>query len=142
MTTEYLSALQDLARRYGLNDLYVFGSRAKEIAARVKGHKPDFSVPESDVDMAVQQPPGSRLTAREKVEITQALEDLFQVRRVDLVVLSEAGPFLALDIIKGELLYSEDLDRQAEEELYILRRAGDLAPYERERRRMILEGEG
>jgi hypothetical protein len=74
------------------------------------------------------------------VEITQALEDFFQVKRVDLVILSEAPPFLALDIIKGELIYCSDPHRQAEDELYVLRRAGDLAYYERKRRQQIIEG--
>ncbi|MFH0788205.1 MAG: hypothetical protein V2B13_11410 [Pseudomonadota bacterium] len=76
------------------------------------------------------------------MEICLALEDLFKIQRVDLVVLKEAGPFLALDILNGEFLYCVDLDRQAEEELYVLRRAGDLAYYERERRKMILREDG
>jgi hypothetical protein len=41
------------------------------------------------------------------------LEDLLEVNRVDLVILPEADPFLALEVIRGELLYSEELDRQA-----------------------------
>jgi len=32
-----------------------------------------------------------------------ALEELFQTDRVDLVILPEADPYLALDIIRGEL---------------------------------------
>jgi len=74
------------------------------------------------------------------VEIILALEALFGVKRVDLVVLPEAGPYLALDIIRGELIYCRDPDQQAEDELYILRRAGDLAYFEKERRKMILAG--
>ena len=37
------------------------------------------------------------------------------------------------------LLYTSDADRQAEYELFVLRRAGDLLPFYRERVRMILE---
>jgi len=70
-----------------------------------------------------------------------ALEDLLDVDRVDLVVLPEASPYLALDIVCGELLCATDLDAEAEYQLYVLRRAGDLAPWERERRRMLLTGE-
>ena len=47
------------------------------------------------------------------------------------MVLPEASPFLALDVIKGELIYCNDPDLQAEDELYVLRRAGDLAYYEK-----------
>jgi len=74
------------------------------------------------------------------VRLTIDLEDLLGVCRVDLVILSEASPFLALDVISGEQLYSPDLDRAAEYELYILRRAGDLAYFERQRRKQILMG--
>jgi hypothetical protein len=58
---------------------------------------------------------------------------------VDLVLLPEADAFLALEIIRGELLYSDDLDRQARYQLFVLRRAGDLAPFQKERIRAILE---
>ncbi len=142
MKTDHLPALSKLAKRYGLGAIYAFGSRGQEAAALLQGRLPSLSCPDPDLDIAVQPVPGRRLSAREKVEICLALEDLFQVRRVDLVILSEARPFLALDIIKGELLYCDNLDRQAEEELYVLRRAGDLAYYEQERRKMILHGEG
>lgn len=59
--------------------------------------------------------------------------------RADLVVFSEVEAFLALDVIKGELIYCDDLDAQTEYELFIMRRAGDLAFYGCERRRQILE---
>jgi uncharacterized protein len=141
MKTDYQPALSKLARRYKITAIYAFGSRAQEAAARLQDRLPFTSCPDSDLDMAVQIVPGGSLSAHEKVDISLALEDLFKIRRVDLVVLNEARPFLALDIIKGELLYCDDLDRQAEEELYVLRRAGDLAYYEQERRKMILQGE-
>jgi len=65
-----------------------------------------------------------------------------KVGRVDLVVLPEAPPFLAVEIIRGELLFSEDLGKQAEDELYILRRAADLAPFALERQRLVLREGG
>jgi hypothetical protein len=68
------------------------------------------------------------------------LEDLFGAGRVDLVSLPEASPFLAVEIILGELLYEVDADRTAEYELFVLRRAADLAPFERERVRGVLAG--
>ena len=141
MKFDYLTPLSKIAKRYGLSAIYAFGSRGPEAAARLHGQRPSALHPDSDLDIGVQPIQSRNLSAREKVEIGLSLEDLFQVRRVDLVVLNEARPFLALDIIKGELLYCDDLDRQAEEELYVLRRAGDLAYYERERRRLILNGE-
>jgi len=57
---------------------------------------------------------------------------------VDLVLLPSASPFLALDIIRGELIYCADPHAQSEYELYVLRRAGDLAPYQRARHELVL----
>jgi hypothetical protein len=52
------------------------------------------------------------------VRLANELEDLFEVSRVDLVMLPEADSFMALDIIRGEVLYCTDADEQAEYELY------------------------
>jgi len=46
---------------------------------------------------------------------------------------------IALDIIRGEILYTNDPDRQARYELFVLRRAADLLPFKKQRTRMILE---
>ena len=73
------------------------------------------------------------------MKLTMDLEDLFHVDRLDLVLLPEADPYLALDIIRGELLYTIDPDAQARYELFVLRRAGDLLAFKKERTRMILE---
>jgi len=133
--------LADLAKPYYVTALYVFGSQARETADLIRGVSFSAILPEKDVDIGVQILPGKRLTAQERIRLILALEDMLKAGRVDLTVLSEAPPFLALDIIKGELVYCEDPDRQAEDELYILRRAGDLAYFERQRRQIIIEGE-
>jgi hypothetical protein len=97
--------------------------------------------PESDVDIGVLPLPGCDLPVESRVSLMQALEDLFGAARVDLVILPEAPPYLALDVVRGELLYTVDADVEAAYQLYVLRRAGDLASFERARLRMILAGE-
>jgi predicted nucleotidyltransferase len=133
--------LADLARAHGIREVYVFGSRAGEIAARVNGlereARPSAS-PEADVDLGVRPRQGIHLGASDRVSVTLALEGLFGVARVDLVLLPEAGAFLALAVVSGELLYCDNSTEQAEYELYVLRRAGDLLPFERARRELIL----
>jgi len=62
---------------------------------------------------------------------------MVDIGRIDLVVLPEADPFLAANIIRGERLFPHDANAADEYELYILRRAGDLAPLERERQSLI-----
>jgi len=76
-----------------------------------------------------------------KVRLAIALEDLLGVGRVDLVCLPEVDPFLAANVVRGERLYAREEYEADEYDLYVLRRAGDLAPLERERMALIL-GEG
>jgi hypothetical protein len=90
------------------------------------------------VDIGVKPHPGFRLKPLEKVDIAQGIEDALGVPKVDLIVLPEADPFLAANIIRGERLYCTDTYLADEYELYILRRAGDLIPLERERIALIM----
>jgi predicted nucleotidyltransferase len=145
MDTEFHTALRDMLRRYRSTAVYVFGSRAAEIAARVAGVSAHASsalpadYPDSDVDIGVQPTRGTRLSAEQRVRLALELEDLFAVARVDLVVLSEANAPLAAEIVRGELLLCADPDEEAESQLYYLRRAGDLAPFYHEQFRDLLE---
>jgi len=105
--------------------VYLFGSRTKgEEHAR------------SDVDLAVLFDKPCSLPALVDLEIQ--FEDALGTK-VDLVDLGKVRPFLALDVIRGERLVCRDSKRCDEFDLYVLRRAGDLAPLERERRRMLLD---
>jgi len=132
--------LSKIAETFSLADIYAFGSNAKKALSFVKGEVKSIGLPPlSDLDVGVRPKRGTYLKARQKVELMIALEDFFNVSRVDLINLYEADPYLALDIIRGELLCSNDPDSQAEYELFVLRRAGDLMPYKRERMRMALE---
>jgi predicted nucleotidyltransferase len=132
--------LSELARAYSLADMYAFGSRAGEIAAMMKSGRALKRTSSSDVDIGVRPKQSSRLSPRDLLNLAVELEDLFGASRVDLVLLPGSEPFLALDIIKGELLYTEDPLDQAYFELFVLRRAGDLLPFKRERIDMILRG--
>ncbi|MFW6089949.1 MAG: nucleotidyltransferase domain-containing protein [Gemmatimonadota bacterium] len=151
-SSQRATALAELAEEFELADIYVFGSRETEFvqaAGADGGISPRLvregtgtdarpTTREPDVDIGVRSIRGRRLTARRRAELVVALEDLFDIPRVDLVIVPEAPPFLALAVISGELLYCRDATDQAEYELYVLRRAGDLAPFERERRAHIL----
>ncbi|MBU1205849.1 MAG: nucleotidyltransferase domain-containing protein [Proteobacteria bacterium] len=130
--------IEEICKRYAIEEMYVFGSRALEIAAKIRGREVAGQFPKSDVDIGVRPACGRSLSVKDKVQLAIELEDLLSIPRADIVVLPEAGPFLALDVIRGELIYCGDPDRQAENEIYILRRAGDLAYYEKEKIRQIL----
>ena len=125
-----------IAAKYGLQIIYAFGSRAKEALEVVEGRIERLSSTPSDLDMGVK--PERPLTVQEKVEIAIFFEDLFDFPRVDVVVLPEAPVSLAAEIVLGEILYAKDSTYEAEYQLYIMRMAADLLPYERAKQKMIL----
>jgi predicted nucleotidyltransferase len=105
--------------------LYLFGSRGRHEETE-----------QSDVDVGVLF--RSEQSLREVLLLEDALERRLGLP-VDLIDAGRASAFLALDIIRGERVFCADPDRCDEFELYVMRRAGDLAPFERERRRMLLQ---
>ena len=129
-------ALQALAIKHGLQLIYAFGSRAGEALDFIDGRKQQLTPGPSDLDIGVK--PSTRLTVNDKVDVASQLEDLFGVPRVDLVLLPEASTFLALEIVSGELLYAEDLHQEAEYQLYVMRKAAELLPFQRAKERMML----
>ena len=140
-TEKYHIQLGRICRKYHVTSMYIFGSRAHGIIDQLKGID-KVSVPTpSDVDIGVKIEMGFALDVREKALLGIELEDLLRVNRVDLIVISEADPFVAANIIRGERIYCDDEYTADEYDLYILRRAGDLAYLERERIALTL-GEG
>ena len=133
---ERMAALAALCEQASVEILYVFGSRGREVDSWFQGTLAELPPGPSDVDLAVKTT--RPLGGFEKAKLALALEDLIGVTRVDLVFLAEAGAFLAANAIRGERLYAADRIQADEYDLYVLRRAGDLAPLERERQALIL----
>jgi len=129
MEEDLQSRLTAIARRYRLESIYVFGSRAVEVAALLVGGQTSLAPGGSDVDIGVQPQRHLRLDAKDRTELTLELESLLGADRVDLVILPEANALLAAEVVRGELLYTDDADAESESQLYYLRRAGDLAPF-------------
>jgi uncharacterized protein len=128
-----------LCERHGIESLHAFGSRAREIADWVNGRRPALAHSSADVDIGALPKQGRKLPIREKSTVAIELEEILQAGRVDLVILPEVDPFLAANVIRGERLYCRDTYAADEYELYVLRRAGDLAPLERQRLSLIEE---
>lgn len=104
--------------------LYLFGSRAD-----------GTSHERSDVDLGALF--RNEIGLRDVVRLEARFEDALGTS-VDLVDLGSCDPFLALDAIRGERIYETDGLACDEFDLYVMRRAADLAPFEHERRRMLL----
>lgn len=130
--------LGQICSRYGIEILYAFGSRSQEIKEWLEGKKQRLDQKESDADLGAKRRRGVRLSVQQKVQLATELEDLLGANRVDLCLIDETDPFVAAEIIRGERLYCDDEHRADEYDLYILRRAGDLVPLERERMRLSL----
>jgi len=128
--------IRNIASQYSLQIIYAFGSRAKEALDLVKDRIEHLPSTPADLDIGVK--PAKPLTVEEKVKIAIFFEDLFDVPRVDLVVLPDAPIFLALEIVTGEILYMHDSTYEAEYQLYVMRMAADLLPYERMKQEMIM----
>ena len=131
--------LSEIARTFDLEIIYAFGSHAGDALKWLKDEQLLLSISSpSDLDIAIKPAIERKLSVKEKVHLAMTLEDLFCVSGVDLVNLPEADPFLAANIIRGERLFSKDTYLADEYDLYILRRAGDLIPLERERIALIM----
>ena len=134
------AVLEEICQSFGLAILYVFGSQAANARDWIEGKLDHLPPGPSDLDVGVKGLSGRSLFVADKVNLAIALEDFFGCPRVDLVLLAEADPFVAAEIIRGERLFVRDEHEADEYDLYVLRRAGDLAPLERERIALILEG--
>jgi predicted nucleotidyltransferase len=133
--------LTEICDRHGIDLIYAFGSRACEVRGFLCGLGPIDQENSSDLDISVKTSPHRKsMSVREKAELAAEIEDLLGAGRVDLVILSEADPFLAANIVRGERVYCRDPYSADEHEQYILRRAGDLAPLEKERLSLIFDG--
>ena len=130
--------LQNICQSHHVESVYVFGSRADEIRRFLDGKSKPSIPAHSDVDVGVKIKLGVSLNVQEKVRLGMELEDLFDVNRVDLLVISEVDPFVAANIVRGERIYCKDEYMADEFDLYILRRAGDLIHLERERMALAL----
>lgn len=135
---ERLNALQQICVQFGVAVLYVFGSRAKQVSHWFTGELLCLESGPSDVDIGAKAVRDVTWSVTEKVRLAMALEELLQCPRVDLVVLDEADPFVAAEVIRGERLFARDQSVADEYDLYVLRRAGDLAPLEKARMALVL----
>lgn len=124
-----LQTIERICRKYPVKALYVFGSRSAEILQAVQNDTLDIRSSPSDLDIGILT--GPLLSVDEKVNIALELEELFDVARVDLVILHEADAFLAANIIRGERLYAADSYMADEYELFVRGYAGELIEIER-----------
>ena len=114
----------------------VLRSEPQAIAAYLFGSLADGTAhAASDVDVGVLF--NAQVSLEEQIQMEGRLEDSIG-RTVDLVDVQRVGPFVALEIIRGDRFFCRDEIAADEFDLYVLRRAGDLEYFERERRTFYL----
>ena len=101
------AALKAICQQHGVAILYSFGSRAKETLAWLDDPDAVLAPGPSDVDLGVKPLPATDFNWKTEVALGHTLEDLLGVKRVDLVNLDNANPFLAAEVVHGERLYAE-----------------------------------
>lgn len=78
-----LQRIEQVYRKFRVKTLYVFGSRSAEVFQAIQDDRLDNRPSQSDLDIGVLTQPA--LSVDEKVSLTLALEEIFDVQRVDLV---------------------------------------------------------
>ena len=86
-----LQRIEQACRQFRVKALYVFGSRSAEVFQALQDDRLDILPSQSDRDIGVLTLP--TLSVDEKVSLTLALEEIFDVQRVDLVLLQEEDVF-------------------------------------------------
>ena len=129
--------LEECCRKYQLKAVYVFGSRNADMLRAINDDAYQTPPSQSDLDIGVLT--RSPFSIENKINLMLELENILKALQVDLFVLQEVDAFLAANIIRGERVYAEDSYLADEYELFVLRRAGDLAELERQRMAMILQ---
>ena len=79
----------------------------------------------------------SKVKLRRLVRLEATLDQAIP-HTADLVDARRAGPFVSLDVIRGDRFFCRDEVAADEFDLYVLSRAGDLAYYEFQRREILL----
>ncbi len=113
-----VSLVVSLLKGYRPIAVYAFGSRASGEAR-----------PDSDLDLAVLLPSGTRLPVTERLAIVDRLQEIAGVE-VDLVVLNEARLPLRFEIIRhGRVLWESNPDARTDAEDIIVRDYLDFRPF-------------
>lgn len=121
LPADRLTALQQTFLRHHITLAYLFGSRAEGRAR-----------PSSDTDIAVLLPYKhfKALTLDSRVKLINDIFDALGTENADVVILNEAPPLLAFEVIKhGKILYEDPETRPAAEfAVYALNQYLDTKP--------------
>jgi len=128
-----IANLEATCREHGLLAVYLFGSRADDGLAVLRGAA--VAREGSDLDVGVVFTDGVDVGRLPVLQI--ALEDIFEPLRVDLVPLQRVDALFQFSAVDGHRVAVTDTTRADLFELYVMRRAAEALPFERERERLL-----
>ena len=117
--------IEEIAGRYGISVIYLFGSQAKEGKRYLDGEDvtPDaFS--DLDVSVAFITPPDAII--KTYGELYKEVSDIFDQFNIDLIFMHEVNSLFQYEIIKGIRIYEQDINQVDELEEGIMKKAEDL----------------
>lgn len=131
MKTYELKGIKKKLQKIGVQTVYIFGSRAR----RQEGPLSDY-----DFGILLHQ----KLKSKKYFDIKLALIGLFskkfKTNQIDIVILNEASPLIAMSVIKeGKILFETDKNYRVAFENYIMMTYYDRLPYEERYTEKLLE---
>jgi len=132
------SALKNLAQKFGIDLIYLFGSQAEKGKSYIEGER--VTLEEfSDLDIAIsfKKPPEHLIHVYG--ELFMEISEIFDPFHIDLVFIHEMNPLFQYEIIKGIRIYEEDESVAEDFEEMVMKKAADLAFKKRMMDRDIME---
>lgn len=123
--------LEQIARKYGLSLIYVFGSQVDIALAVLEGQSPPVTDPLADIDIGVVFENGLPPVSERPgiyADLYNDLQDIFRPHRVDLVFLEENHAVFQANALSGKNIYCRDEEIRFRYEEDVTRRAADFRP--------------
>lgn len=118
--------LKELAKRFGVNLIYLFGSQAEKGLKYLEGEMIILdSYSDLDIGVSLKNPPKNIIGIYGK--LYKELSEIFDPFHIDLVFVHEVNPLFQYEIIKGIRIYEEDEDESEEFEEMVMKKAADLS---------------
>lgn len=123
--------IDEIARKYGLSLIYVFGSQVETALALIQGKALPVTDPLSDIDVGVVfaggLPPADQRPGI-YAGLYHDLQEIFHPHRLDLTFLEENHSVFQASVLNGKNIYSRDDETRFRYEERIACRAADFRP--------------
>ncbi len=117
--------IEEIAGRYGILAIYLFGSQA-EVGKRYLDGEDVIPDAFSDLDVSVAFKALPDAIIKTYGELYKEISDIFDPFNIDLIFMHEVNSLFQYEIIKGIRIYEQDINKTDELEEGIMKKAEDL----------------